>query len=82
MQKSKILPKLHKQIIKIYWTQTLWWQGTIFINDLPQETADAAMVALSADHTKVYVTVRNRSNKSMGHCISLQTTLTNLDESS
>lgn len=69
--KSKIL---HKHI---YWTQTLWWQGTIFISDLPQETAYAVMVTLSADHTKVY-----RSNKSMGHCISLQTMLTNLNERS
>lgn len=48
---------------------------TVFNNDLPEETVDAVMVALYADDTKVY-----RRIKSMGGCISLQTTLTNLDE--
>ncbi|PFX23819.1 RNA-directed DNA polymerase from mobile element jockey [Stylophora pistillata] len=48
---------------------------TIFISDLPEETVDAVMVALYANDTKLY-----RSIKSMGDCISLQTTLTNLDE--
>ena len=37
---------------------------TIFINDLPEETVDAVMVALYADDTKLY-----HSIKSMGDCI-------------
>lgn len=48
---------------------------TIFINDLPEETVDAVVVALYADDTKLYSSI-----KSTGDCISLQTTLTNLDE--
>ena len=43
--------------------------------DLREETVDAFMVALYANFTKVY-----RSIKSMGDCISLQTIITNLDE--
>lgn len=39
---------------------------TIFINDRLEETVDALMVALYADDTKVY-----RSIKSMSDCISL-----------
>ena len=46
---------------------------TIFINDLPEEALDGVKVALYADDTKVYKPV-----KSIDDCISLQSTLTNM----
>ena len=49
---------------------------TVFINDLPEETVDAVMVALYADDTKVY----RSTNEWADALYTLQTTLTNLDE--